>query len=193
MAQYYYSDRQVKTEDIVDSAVTPAKLSFGTWEKIAEVNVTSQVAQVDITNLPAEDKVLMLVLNAINTGSLTSCAWFIRFNNDTGTNYENTAYVLFYNPNKSAFEELQRHDDAADRACIAETYIPMTHVSHSIIYDLSSEEKTISSYGGTGTIVTIAVGEWKNTTDNITSISIFGPSGLYFAPGSKIIVFRLSK
>jgi hypothetical protein len=82
------ANNAVETTKIKDGNVTPVKLSFGTWQKIAETTVSAAVTTVSFTNLDINtDKAYIFVIKCYNpTANDTHVKLFI--NNDTTvTNY----------------------------------------------------------------------------------------------------------
>ena len=187
MAQYYYSDRQIRTEDLVDGAVTPAKLSFGTWEKIGEVDVTSSVSSVSFTGLDGDsDKFYLLCCRIINADSANQRGFQLRFNGDSGSNYSTEG---FYVDGGSTSTK-----DISPDSQIEFCRVRAGDVGTALIFinPTTGKKREIVSYFSGDRFVGIYGGAWTNTTDNVTSISVLQIGGAYIGAGSKFILFRVS-
>ena len=188
MAQYYYSDRQVRTEDLVDGAVTPAKLSFGTWEKIAEVELTSTVASVEFTGLDGDnDKFYLVVVYFVNADSGNPRVCAIRFNNDSGTNYNNQ-YISGDGTSVSAGSNTGA---TVGSGLYAKAGAKV--VGFYLIHAVSGQVRVAGLLSTYGAYIKIAGITWTNTTDNLTSITLLCPDGAYLGAGSRFVLFRLSQ
>jgi len=174
--------------EIADGAVTPAKLSFGTWEKIGEISVTSSVQSVSFTNLDGNnDKFYMLAYSVKNSDTANSRRYHLRFNDDDGANYYRQYLV--------ANETTVSAGGDADL-----TYTTFTSVNAggtvtgvAYIYAVTGENRKHISIAGRGKAVIIWAGSWQNSSSNITKLTIFNADGNYIGAGSRFVLFRISQ
>jgi len=165
--------------------VSSEELTFGTWEKIAEVDVTTATSTVTFTGLNGNaDKAYMLVMRMYNPAVGVSWYW-IRPNADSGANY-NYQY---------AYASGTTITVASATGLTSGLCFPVgagkTGTGVTVIVAPTGDERTFSSFGGSSNITVFSSTEWINTTSNITSLVVVQPGGNIGA-GSKIILFKLS-
>jgi len=174
----------VTTEKLANLGVTPGKLSFGTWQKIAEINITSAVSSYTFTGLNGNvDKVYRLQLTLKNDAATTT-VYDLR-PNDLMTNMLSvhitsdgtTLYQGSYSDRLAIGFTPGGHTDTMDVIFMAET--GRIRGMHSRI---GRQAATNSSWGG----------RWAETTTNITSITIGSLLGSGIGVGSKLILYKLS-
>jgi hypothetical protein len=159
----------------------------GAWEKIADVTLTSDTAQVDFANLGLENYRYIKVKISAISNTTTARTLRLKINDDTGTNYQNNFLDFFgttvqgtasavntYGTLGSA--SLPRTSDF-DFATIEididntrQTY--SKNITYRILYDMSA---TTENY--IGSIF------WKNATSLINKLSFFS-SADYIKTGS---------
>jgi hypothetical protein len=74
--------------DHADSSITSTKLAFGTWEKIAEVVLTSATTSISFTNLDLDKDKCYMIIAQEYTNVANGDPRYMDFNDDTtATNY----------------------------------------------------------------------------------------------------------
>jgi len=171
--------------EVKDSSITTAKLAFGTWQKIAEIEVTSDTNQVNITGLDGDnDKVYCVIARIVNADTSGNRTFYFRFNDDTATNYTMQRLRGEYS------SSIINQGDATFTA-FAEATAGQVVGATSFIYAQSGQNRTVIAYSGCGNGVSVFSGRWNNSTDNITKINIVA-EGTYIGAGSKFILLKLS-
>jgi len=187
VVQYYYLDRQIKTEDIVDGAVTVDKLAFETIEKVGEVELTSNTTSVTFTGLNGdEDKVYIIIADVKQNTSVSGNVDHIVKPNGTSENMDH----FFFETDGSSTGTGTRSDWAASQTNNNYPY-------SSWIVWITAKTGTYRSmfcmhYIQNGSKRGFRVGKWTDTTTNITSITIQASQTDGFAPGSRFILLRLT-
>jgi len=78
----FIGDNAIITSKIVDSAITPSKLSFKTYEEIAKIILTSDTSSISFTSIPTNYNFLRLKIYT-GTTATSNQNLYIRFNNST--------------------------------------------------------------------------------------------------------------
>ena len=78
--------------EIKDNSITSEKLGFDCFEKIAEIITTSNVTDIDITNLDGNNEQPYVLFLNLKNATEYDCVIYLFINNDTdSSNYQ---YVL---------------------------------------------------------------------------------------------------
>lgn len=180
----------ISTAMLADDSVTAAKIdwaSTGTnagiwWEELARGSASG--GALTVSSIPAR-KYLKIIIRTVGTGGTISHR--LRFNSDTGTNYA-SRYEL---------------DGAADSSSISETSdiygTTVNDVGSTAIIEIINEatrEKTyVSEFcqnttAGAANAVNkiIAAGKWTNTTNQISSITLYNTGGGTYATTTEMII-----
>jgi hypothetical protein len=175
---------------VKDLGITPAKLSFGTWQKVTEVNVTTNVTQINLDGLNLDnDKAYMLIILHINGDSANVTRTAVRFNGDTGTNYRmqqfsitGTTLAAGTGTANNCFDNVVWSVDAG---------VGNAGMAFCMLTGKSNTKKMFWSFGGDYNNNYLQLGEWTNTTSNLTTINLIAPTGNY-GVGTRILLFKLS-
>ena len=175
------------TADIADGAITTAKLGFSTWEKIAEIEVTSNVGSVEFTGLDINtDKVYALFVKISNADSPNQHGVYIAFNGDTTTTNYYRQYIYGdgttlggsrYNDNRLM--------DTGTETNVGVFFIFKTPENYIILDGIDTRGR-----GGNIQVSVKAVSSNVQHT-NLTSIKIYITDGNYIAPGSRFILCKV--
>ena len=154
----------------------------GAWQKIAEVELTTSATEISFTNLDGDaDDVYMLCYKVYEAGG-TATAIEIRFNNDTGTNY-NWGSISQDETNVSGGSG---SGDTFINVGVCEASQATTGLI--LIFAKSGAKRTAVGFSSGYDRTRVAGGDWTNTSDNITTITVRIPSGA--GAGSKFILFK---
>jgi len=178
-------NRLVTTADIEDRAVTRAKLSFDTLWKVARVDVTSDVTQVDFTGLDGDSDGLYVLVCYINNGSSSAANYGLRFNDDTGTNY---TYVYLYGNGSSV------STDVDSLSYLYLGYLAAGSRAFKVywIYPKTGQLRYVTGHHvDTNHRAWHIGGWWTNTTDNLVKISIVASATGAISAGSWFILYKL--
>jgi len=174
---------------VKDGGITPAKLSFGTWEKIKEITVESDVSEVGISDLDLRtDKIYMLLINLINGDTANSRSFYLRFNDDANANYSyqymKAAGSSVTGGSNTSATQYYLGDLSAGAYGIFIVYIS------ELIY--GDYRKVVTSQGGDLSNICTSSGIWTGPA-NLTKITLRQPDGNYIDTNTKIFIFRLTK
>lgn len=158
------------------------------WEKIASTTISSSTASVSYDSLSSDYKWFKIHIVNRNTGGST-VALGLRFNDDTGTNYAHAE------THRASGAVGSSWDTAANRVNVGYSAQNGSNVrSHSVIYfdnDTSSYRRTVSGHGeGVDQRAVSFSGQWTNTSNLITKVTLLPASGSFDA-GSVIHIFGM--
>jgi len=178
---------------IIDHAVgsvTPAILSFGSWDKIAEINVTADTTSITINNLDGDVDELYLIIAFLRNPTGSNARILLRYNNDSGLNYPRETLCAWETT-------ITGKSDTLDGAYFAYMDTGAQGLNHALLYAKSGYKRHLIVYhgrdGGGAPAAEIMWSNWTNTTDNITSIVVVSTVADAIAAGSRIFLFKLSK
>lgn len=185
----------VATSMIQDDAVTAAKVDWATtgasggiwWEEIGRTTLGSAADTITVSSLPAR-KYLSVFISVLQTVGAVNRR--IRFNGDTGSNYNTTYNVISNSVNTP-------NSQTADTSGITGTGAAQSSFTHLDIVNTSSKlkmfngltlqtDETVSS-ATTSAITVSFAGVWNNT-NQINQIDVINLSAGDFATGSEIVV-----
>lgn len=179
----------VTNAKIANSTIQSSKLDFSTgiwWEELGRNTITSGSSTGLSVTFPARKYLRVIVRQASASGGTLSGR--LRFNNDTGPNYN-----FKYSVDNAAY--LTSASDPAGyvlSSTVAESLFAMAD-----IYNQANAEKVITSTAiGNATSGAanyprsiFAIGKWANTTAQITTVALFNASGTgVFGPNTEIVV-----
>jgi hypothetical protein len=166
-------------------------LNIAVGRPIADYVATAVVASVDFTSIASSWSHLLIAFSGkVETqGSPT-----IRFNNDSGANYD-VVGGYGQNATTAAYEILaatQLDTFTASGNSIANVaFSSLMHIAH---YTNSSNHKSIAQLScardSTGRTTRVVSGHWRNTAA-INQITFFGPAGVNFNAGTRITIYGL--
>lgn len=179
-------DNKVATADAVPSTA----IDFGGsgagvwWEEIGRTTLGSTADTVSVASLPAR-KYLMVQITGLNSGAITPA---IRFNNDTGANYNHKISVSW--------------GAAADTPSTNQILFEATGVGFKFfataeIINIATEEKlvrvhSVNNSGSAGAanqaVSRETVAKWVNTSSQVTRIDLINQSTGDFAAGTEVVV-----
>ncbi len=176
------------------SAWANVSAAGATWDKLADTELSSDAATIDITGLSTSYKVFRVNATLISD---SSAFYKIRFNGDTGTNYY-WSYVYRRDDREGA----DSTDDNEDTENPGDDYMKTSRSSSSAMYldlvimKLQSSDpasvlvRSLSFSGLNSSTYTRLVCRWDNTTDLLDQITfLIGPGGTYYKSGSHVQVF----
>ncbi|RLE76539.1 MAG: hypothetical protein DRJ44_03890 [Thermoprotei archaeon] len=174
------------TADIADSAITSAKLSFATYEKIYETTLSSNVTSITITGLDINsDKQYKLIINLKNGAG--SGLFRIYVNNDTtATNYYEQR-LLANDTTVTANRINDCYIDGVTVEAYVEIDIIRTNDGYILMFVKNSLNRGSSVYTGVRAIST------AGTHTNLTQIDLVGSTSGLFGAGTRIMLFKISK
>jgi len=177
---------KVRTDDIIDRAVTRAKLSFDTLWKVARVDVTSDVTQVDFTGLDGDSDGLYILVFYIKNSTANDATCGFRFNDDTGTNYN---WQEIHGAGTSTYAN---SGSGVDNIKMAHLNAGKENFGVYWIYPKTGQMRYLTGhFADTGNRAWHMVGWWTNTADNITKISIVASATGAISAGSWFILYKL--
>lgn len=152
------------------------------WEEIGRTTLGSAGDTITVSSLPSR-KYLMILVSALNSGSING---FLRFNNDTGSNYSRR----------------YSDDGAADTTAVSQTSMLIStsgasQYFHSKIFvvNIATQVKLVNfqAIGGTTSAAAAPTrlegsGKWANTSDAISRVDAVNLSTGDFATGSEVVV-----
>lgn len=176
----------ITTPKLADGSVTADKVDFTTgiwWEEIGRATLSSASDTITVSSLPAR-KYLRVLVSSLATGG-TIDSW-IRFNNDTASNYG------------------RRHSSNGGADSVSATSSVLVNIGAGAfpqymtldIVNIATQEKlayitivTQNTAGaGSAPNKVDGVGKWANTTDQINRIDVINGGTGDFAIGSEIVV-----
>jgi len=173
---------------VKDTGVTPAKLSFGTWQKVSETTVGSNSQTVSLTSLDLDTAKAYLLILDIKNVSGAAATYSLFYNTDsTATNY--------YNDMSNDASPITKTRANTGLAFASGNNNLCTFVQIEILRDVDGYPVAIirSNQDGDSTATTVRVGAHSATTAaNVTSIQITGSAAASIAQNSRIFLFRLS-
>jgi len=179
-------NKLITTADIEDRAVTRAKLSFDTLWKVARIDVTSDATQADFTGLDGDSDGLYILVFYIKNTSGTNANYGFRFNDDTGTNYN------WRELHGAGNDEYTSYGTGVDFARFSNC--ETGHYSFGVIWlcPKTGQQRLYSGhYRDESDRIFVIGGEWTNTADNITKISLVASETGAISAGSWFILYKL--
>jgi len=176
--------------EIKDNSVGSIKLDFGTWEKIAEIEVSTATAAIDITGLDINtDKLYKLIIIGVSEADTTCFVQAFINGNTTSSDY-NYERILARDTSISA-----NRDNYAEIALYWEwtnffTVGLITRTPDG--YYVYWGEETLVETTGSATGMSFYVIS-KFTVENITQLNLRASQSKGFGVGTKIYLFRVSK
>jgi len=177
--------------EVKDGSITPAKLSFNTFEHIETITLSSASASVTFSNLPDYYKLYMAYIRAGNTSTDPSPAYRginVRLNNDSGTNYNS---LLLY-ANGSSVNTVTRTGQTSMELGTTSNY--GDNLSINILYIQQPYNNRVTALGiyfVVGSEIGMKGGYWYPTTaTSITDIT-FLSSADSFRAGSIFSLYGL--
>jgi hypothetical protein len=183
--------------DHPDSSITPVKLSFGTWQKIAEVDAPSGTTAVDITGLNGNsDKAYLIVFQGLVGETATADVHLVAipnalsitiYNVEVGTAFDGSTTSELHNTYSLSGFRICRSGWGKPSYCTAMGVLgavtgrPRTYTGTFVSYPPSQNANAI--FGGAN------VGRWNDSTTNITSLRIAVSANTF---SGKIILFKVS-
>lgn len=163
--------------------VTKAGNPIDWWEELGRTTLGSAGDTITVSSLPARTY-LRLLINIIDSGAVNIRVYF---NGDTGSNY---AYSQSSNGGASSTATSASNIVLATGSSSTDGYVVAD------IVNPASREKLLVSLGVRSGTVGAAnapnqseiTGKWANTSDQISSISIFNDSSGDYASGSEVVV-----
>jgi len=175
--------------DHADSSIPSGKLTFGTWEKIAEVILTSNVTRIDFTGLDINThKAYLLIYTAKNPTTSTSGINFYVENDTTSANY----YKEYVQIDGTTVTAGRVNDPNI-------VYFPAGDRVAGYVYFFRDPDGYYKAVGyncyGTGSGVSMCFGVISKTATvtNITQINIVAGVANSIGAGSKFLLFKVSK
>lgn len=166
------------------------------WELIEDITVPADTTQVDITDLDGNaDEQYQMVVIIDNPDAVLNCDMKLRFNGDSGANYNRQSSTWDGGGAPGANRvtgqtemDLEWDINATVRGIM------------SFMISASQEDgrwRTLQGHNYSGSEAAplghTAFGEWENAVDNITQISLFSANADTIAAGSRIWLFRPSR
>jgi len=162
------------------------------WKIVYDQTVSTATTTVSITGLDGDnDKVYYLFAYIVN-GAASTCAYYLRCNNDSGTNY-GYQYIAGSGSTASAGQVTggtYAWFGYADQNDIS--------VKHANIYAKSGNERVILTVAAdrvAGTTVTRAItvpSVWSDTSTNITSLVVTASAASGIGAGSHILLWKVA-
>jgi len=183
------ADSAITTAKIADSAVTPAKLSFGCWEKVADITVEgSAVTDIVVDGLDLDTHRAYMIIFKVKNPTANSSGMHIFFNDDTNdaNYYQQYLYVSGTDisanrANNSIFTWVinGKENNTWGLLTRGPTGIPKFHA-------LNIRE------GGSTVSIEIRHVSWT-TSANVTKIQIHSDQADAISVGSNLMIFKVSK
>jgi hypothetical protein len=154
---------------VKDGGITPTKLSFATMERISQIT-DSAISSISFSSIPTVYSFFVIkALFWLWSGTQTEHMIGIRFNDDSGTNYE--------------YQTLKASGSSVSSSLTTSTtYIPVGSfysfgVMDITIANITNYHKLVigthsNMYTNTNNLYVIS-GRWWNTTSKITKITLF--------------------
>jgi hypothetical protein len=173
---------------VKDLGITPEKLSFGTWQKIVDITVSSDVTAIDITNLDINnDKAYILLYSSPNpTGSASNIYIFIE-GNYTVTSY----YSQYLNAGGTS---VSAGRDNNPTFCIVPAYYGTSCIAF-IMRTSDGRFKCYSIFGpnpGASIDINFRSVSTPGTVSNITQIRIASSITNGIFANARILLFKVS-
>lgn len=166
---------------------------YGTWQKVYSTTLDAAATSVTISGLDGNTDVMYRLKCRLIFGGAGGGSFFIRPNNDTGTNY-GEQQLTGVNTTASASRSTAR--DAMYIDTVGSSVNNITQ-SEEIIYAKSGYVRTeilIANHdvsGTTNTRIELFGHVWNNTTDNITSLVVGGGQANSLGIGTFIYLEKL--
>lgn len=167
-----------------DSKRIIREISGGSWTKITEYTTTGGETELTVSGLSNYAN-LMVIMDITGTSNIVVHG--IRFNGDTGTNYNyDNVEVGIFKTQKTGKTKINLYDEGTSEGATQYQY-SVANISNRATYKKMASIFTVIGDGGfqinTG-------GNWTNTTDLINSISLVTTAGTEtYLAGSKITVY----
>ena len=158
-----------------------------TYEKIATYTAPSSQASYTFSSIPSTYTDLVLITD-VKYATALDASLLLTFNGDTTTNYSATNIA---GDGSTATSGRRTSVNSIEFARASNT-VSTTGITHIFNYANTTTFKTILSRGGTSNVVVVGwVGLWRKTPEGITSMTITGASGVYFATGSTFNLYGI--
>jgi len=165
---------------------------------VADSTLGAAAASFDITAIPGKYKHLQIVASLRSTKTATFDAVRIRFNNDSGTNYQNAIQYAVDGYNEMVEEEAATggYTEAMAASSPSGSFAACTV----LIPDYASTVTTYKSFtstsgglkGATAPHIVDAGGSWNSGGAAITRITLVPGTGPNFLAGSRVTVYGLN-
>ncbi len=161
------------TLDIAGDVRVSGSLRAGVWQLIYETDITTNTNGVTISGLDGDVDKEYEIITRIRAGAATGGSFFIRPNNDAGTNY---GWQMFYGagstPTAASYVDnlglfIGNSSSAGNLSTgrftlYAKSGYPRTYIG-----------EWVRTNGGAAVYAGTAGGVWNNSADNITSLTIY--------------------
>jgi hypothetical protein len=160
-----------------------------------DISGTSRGTSLTISNLDGNtDEEYQLICKIINNNNSQSMGYYLRPNNDTGSNY-GQQYIEGISTTPSAARQTTNnafeigYDNGINKINFAKLYLYAKSGYLRIIIHQYSENIVTTTVGN----VNLSGQVWNNTVDNITSLVLFGSATNGLGVGTVIELWRKSK
>lgn len=172
-------DGEIINDDISSSAnISLDKLNNVAYKVLADVTLASAGVTLDSGTITAKTHLRVIVLS---TGHAVAGSWSMRFNGDTGANYN---YSVSENGGAASLNAA-----ATSIPLAASALTDLGHATVDII-NLASFKKSVLGLQMTEVYCRTIGAQWENTSNQITQITITATNN--FAIGSRLIVLGMN-
>lgn len=160
------------------------------WTPLANLTLGSAASSVTFSSISGAYRDLYVVVNGTASVGYTSVA--LRFNNDSGSNYND---VYMTNNGSSPYSNTNTSQNKLNAGSLGVTSSssPLTWLLNILDYVATDKHKTVLSRVGTGSdssIVEAAAGRWASTSA-VTSVQVF-PVSANWSAGTTFALYGVS-